>query len=137
MSDGSWELQQAIYSALVGGSPPAVSVSVYSSAPQNAAVPYVEIGESDTVDADVQCRGGLEETISLHVWTKFGSQQQAKGIMSDIRSALHAKNLNVAGRSYAYATITGSRLFPDANDSSLHGVLTLRVNHFSLSPEEG
>lgn len=130
MSDGSWELQQAVFGALS-----VLSTPVYALAPQNAELPYVEIGETDSIDADVQQRAGVEETLTLHVWTKFGSQQQAKSIISDIRGALHATNLTVTGRSYAYATVTGSRIFPDADDSSLHGVVTLRVNHYG--PEEG
>jgi len=135
MSDGSWELQQAVYAALAEGSPPVVSVPVLANAPQDEPVPYVDIGESDALPADVQCRDGLEETITIHIWTKFGSQKQAKQIMSDIREALHLQDLNVSGRSSAMATVATTRLFTDGDNEFLHGVITLRVNHFG--PEEG
>lgn len=49
MSDGSWELQQAVYGVLNGLSPALASGGVHSPAPANAALPYVEIGESDAV----------------------------------------------------------------------------------------
>jgi hypothetical protein len=131
MSDGGWELQQAVYAALVS----AVDVPVLANAPQDEPVPYVDIGESDSLPADVQCRDGLEETITIHVWTKYGSQKQAKRIMSDIREALHLKDITVSGRSKAMAVVTTTRLFTDGDNEFLHGVITLRVNHFG--PEEG
>lgn len=130
MADGSAGLQQAIYTALTGGEAPVVSVDVYSCAPQDAALPFVDIAESDTLPADVQGRDGLEETVTIHVWTVFGDQLQAKGIISAIRGALHLKPLTVTGRDSAFCTVTGTRIFPDADNESLHGVITLRVNHY-------
>lgn len=130
MADGSADLQQAIYTALTGGETPVLTVSVYACAPQDAALPFVDIAESDTVPADVQCRDGLEETITIHVWTVFGDQLQIKAIISAIRGALHLKLLAVAGRDSAFCTVTGTRVFPDADSESLHGVVTIRVNHY-------
>ncbi|QIB32637.1 DUF3168 domain-containing protein [Ancylobacter pratisalsi] len=136
MSDGSWDLQKAVYEVLAGGASPAVGVPVLADAPQDTPVPYVELGDSDTVPDDVQCVSGLEETITLHVWTSGGSRLQAKEIISDIRLALHLKDLAVSGRHGAHAVITATRLYADGdNDEFVHGVVTLRVNHYG--PEEG
>lgn len=121
-----WEIQQALYTLLSG----ALDVPVYGGAPQDAAIPYVDMGEADSIPADVQCRDGVEETITIHVWTKYGSQREAKEIIQAIRGAVHLQNLTVAGRSAALAAVTSTRLFPDADNSSLHGVVSLRVTHF-------
>ncbi len=56
MSDGSWELQQAIATALASQPVPFFSFP----APANTPIPYIEIGETDALD-DVQRRAGLEE----------------------------------------------------------------------------
>ena len=130
MADGSADVQQAVYSALTAGDPPALTVDVYACAPQDAALPFVDIAESDTLPADVQGRDGLEETLTIHVWTVYGNQLQAKEIISAIRGALHLKALSVTGRDSAFCTVTGTRIFPDADNESLHGVITLRVNHY-------
>lgn len=130
MSDGSFELQGAIYSLLNGLSPALASGGVHAPAPQNTPLPYVEIGESDAVDADVQCRAGLEETVTIHVWTKAGGYAAAKQIMSRIRDALHAQNLTVSGRSSAFAIVRSTRAFTDDDEQSVHGVVTVSVNHF-------
>lgn len=131
MSDGSWELQQAVYGVLNGLSPALASGGVHSPAPANAALPYVEIGESDAVAADVQGRDGLDETITIHVWTVAGSFQPARDIISHIREALHAQNLTVAGRSAALAFVGSTRVFTDSDGASIHGVVTLTVHHYS------
>lgn len=135
MSDGSWELQQAVFALLDGLDPPLAGGGVHAPAPQNQALPFVEIGESDAVPADVQCRAGLEETITVHVWTETGSKKPAKGIMSRVRGALHGRRLAVAGRASALANVAATRLFEDADGEALHGVLTLRVIHHG--PKEG
>jgi hypothetical protein len=130
MSDGSFELQGAIFSALNGLSPALAAGGVHAPAPQNTALPYVEIGESDAVVADVQCRQGLGETVTIHVWTAPGSQKTAKQIMSRIRDALHAKDLTVGGRDSAFAIVSSTRVFTDDDEESIHGVVTVTVNHF-------
>src|SRR5262245_13531888 len=103
MSDGSFELQQTLFGILDALDPPLASGGVHAPAPQDTPLPYVEIGESDAVPADVQTRDGLTETITIHVWTAPGSYVPAKQIMSRIRDALHAQTLTVSGRSAALA----------------------------------
>lgn len=121
-----WELQQAVFALLDG----VLDVPLYAGAPQDAPKPYVDIAEADSIPANVQCRDGLEETITIHVWTKYGSQKVAKDTIKLIRDALDLQNLTVSGRSAAMAVVTGTRLFPDADNASLHGVVSLRVTHF-------
>ena len=130
MSDGSFELQTAVFNILNGLSPPLVQGGVHAPAPQDNPLPYVEIGESDTVAADIQARDGLVETLTVHVWTVPGSFAPAKAIMSRIRDALHAQKLTVSGRSAALAMVPNTRVFTDDDAESVHGVLTLSVNHF-------
>jgi hypothetical protein len=130
MSDGSFELQAAIFSKLNGLAPALVSGGIHSPAPQDNPLPYVEIDESDASDADVTGRYGLSETITIHVWTAPSSYAQAKQIISRIRDALHAQKLTVSGRSFAFAIVSSTRIFNDADETSIHGVVTLTVNHF-------
>lgn len=130
MSDGSFELQAAIYSTLNALSPALASGGVHAPAPQDTPLPYVEVGESNAVAADVQSRDGLTEAVTIHVWTGPGSWAQAKQIISRIRDALHAQKLTVSGRSFAFAIVSSTRIFNDEDETSVHGVITLTVNHF-------
>ncbi|CAM5401805.1 hypothetical protein AFEL58S_02046 [Afipia felis] len=130
MNDGSFDLQWKVFAALEALSPPLASGGIHAPAPQDTPLPYIEIGEGDTVTADIQGRDGLDETITIYVWTIGGSFQPAKDIISRIRGALHAQKLTVPGRSAALAFIGSTRLFADADGESVHGVISLRVNHF-------
>jgi len=130
MSDGSFELQAAVFSKLNALSPALVSGGIHAPAPQDTPLPYVEIDESDAVSSDVTGRDGLTETLNIHVWTAPGSYGPAKQIISRIRDALHAQKLTVSGQSYAFAIVSSTRIFNDADETSIHGVVTLTVNHF-------
>lgn len=130
MSDGSVEVHGAVFLALKNMSPALASGGVHSPAPQDTPLPYVEVDDSDAVSDDVQGRYGLRETLNIHVWTAPGSYGPAKQIISRIRDALHAQKLTVSGRSYAFATVSSTRVFNDADETSIHGVVTLTVTHF-------
>lgn len=134
MSDGSFELQAAIYSTLNALSPALVSGGIHAPAAQDTPLPYVEIGEASSIAADVLGRQGSADLINIHVWTAKGSFGPAKQIISRIRDALHSKKLTVSGRSYASAIVTNTRVFSDLDGESIHGVVSLTVNHFG--PEE-
>lgn len=139
MSDGSFELQTAVYAALTAIAPPLVSGGIYSPAPQDTPLPYVEIDDSDTAASDVVGRSGVTETLNIHVWAEAqpptetgldGGYATVKKIISKIRDALHSKNLTVSGRSAAFAVVSSTRVFSDLDGASIHGVVTLTVNHF-------
>lgn len=130
MSDGSFEVQAAVFTALNSLTPALASGGIHSPAAQDTPLPYVEIGGSDSFESDVQQRQGVTETLTIDVWTAPGSFSQAKQIISRIRDALHSKQLAVTGRSFAFAVVSGTRVFTDEDGTSIHGVVTLTVNHF-------
>jgi hypothetical protein len=130
MSDGSLELQAVVYTALNSLTPALASGGIHAPAAQDTPLPYVEVGDSNTSAADVLGRQGLVEFVNIHVWTEGGSFSQAKQIISRIRDALHSKKLTVSGRSYASAIVTSTRVFEDADEESIHGVVSITVNHF-------
>lgn len=143
MSDGSFELQAAIFSALNGLTPALAAGGVHAPAEQDTPLPYVEIGEASSVAADVLGRQGSADLVSIHVWAISqpptesgldGGYATVKKIISRIRDALHSKKLTVSGRSYASAIVTSTRVFNDLDGTSVHGVVSLTVNHFG--PEE-
>lgn len=130
MSDGSFELQAAIFTTLSELSPALASGGVHAPAPQNTPLPYVEIQDGSNTPNDVVGRNGLQELVNVHVWTSPGSFVPAKQIISRIRDALHQKNLTVSGQSYASVVVTSTRTFNDEDGTSIHGVVSLTVNHF-------
>lgn len=130
MPDGSAELQTALFATLNGLTPALAAGGIHAPAKQDTPLPYVEIGEASSVAADVLGRQGSADLVTIHVWTAAGSYIPAKQIISRIRDALHSKKLTVSGRSYASAIVTSTRVFNDLDGTSVHGVVSLTVNHF-------
>lgn len=129
MSDGSAELQAALYDALTTASPSIAGGRIYDDVPEDAAFPYVQIGDSDAVQDDVDCSDGLDETITLHVWSRYRGKKEAKEIIAQIRAELHAVSLTVSGRASANAWVRQSRVVLDPDGLTRHGIVSVRVVH--------
>ena len=67
-----WALQQAIYGVLsVDTGLAALGASVYDHVPQNAAFPYVVIGEDYATKADTDDTLDADHMITLHSWSRI------------------------------------------------------------------
>ena len=90
-ADSSWELQQAIYTALTGDSAlMAMITGVHDHVPQGAAFPYVTIGEAAAVDWRTVGHDGMELTLVLHVWSRERGRQEAKQVLAEIHRILRS-----------------------------------------------
>jgi hypothetical protein len=90
--------QQALYAKLsqdtilmdmVGG--------VYDAVPQNAALPYVVLGDG-AAETQEQLQGSVSTCeLSLHVWTEGHGRKQALAILNRIHAVLHHANVSMGG----------------------------------------
>ena len=64
-------IQTAIYQALS-----TLSYPVYDDVPQNAAFPYIVIGEDTSIPFDDDCNTGAESTITIHVWSIYSGRSR-------------------------------------------------------------
>lgn len=134
MSLTSWEIQTAIYNVLVAASPAIAGGRIYAPAAPDVVFPHVEIGESQQITGDVQCRAGGDEFVTLHVWSRPGAGQsyaEVKQICGAISTALHAVTLSGASLSYATAWVQRQRVLRDPDGVTLHGTVEIRVEHYS------
>lgn len=143
MSDASWELQKAIKTLLDATIPEVISGGrIYDQAPDAAAAtdapegefPFVLIGESDSIPADVSASSGAgddgeAESITLHVWSRYRGQKEIKQIMQQIKDRLHGVSLTVTGRASALCFVRMRRSFLDPDGRTRHGILTVEVIH--------
>lgn len=134
MADASWPVQQAVYTALTDGSPPAVEQSVYDgAAPAGAVYPYVVIGEATIVDDGTKTEDGQQHTVTLHVWDRPADAggpigyKRTKEIMAAIRAALHDVDLSITGHATVMSRVEMQETFLDEDGITRHGVLRLRV----------
>tara|TARA_R110002072_G_scaffold100778_3_gene222007 strand:- start:614 stop:982 length:369 start_codon:yes stop_codon:yes gene_type:complete len=115
------ELKTAVYAKLNA----ALSVTVYNGAPQNAALPYVDIDDYSQSDWSSKTSVGTEAEIRVHVWHE--DRDTCASIMSSIRAALDRVELTISGNSFVDCQYSRSRSFTDADGVTRHGVVDFQI----------
>ena len=96
--ESSWELQEAIYTALTGGVPlMAMITGVHDHVPQGTPYPYVTIGASTGRDWGAAGVDGIETTLMLHAWSRSRGRKETKQITAEIHRIMHDADLTVTG----------------------------------------
>lgn len=105
------------------GDPP----RLYDDAPPDAAFPYVTLGRLESRAADSAANAGLEQYMTLHVWSRYGGRAEALDIIAALRSALHDADLLIPGRRLVFLLAVFADVFRAGDGRSTHGVLRLRA----------
>jgi len=101
-----WALQQAIHSrfagyadltALLASDPRFSQPAIYDHVPQNAAFPYVVIGETTAAPFDTDTSTGGDYTATIHCWSQYRGRKEVKEIQAELYNALHRHDLVVSG----------------------------------------
>ncbi len=122
-ADSSWELQQAIYTALTGdGALMAMITGVHDHVPQDTAFPYVTIGEASAVDWRTVGHDGMELTLVLHVWSRERGHKEAKQILAEIHRILNDAKLTVPGHVLVWLRYGFSQTVADNDGATYHGI---------------
>ena len=127
-ADSSWELQQAIYTALTGDSTLMGMIQgVHDHVPQGQVFPYVTIGEATARDWSAVGLNGIETTLILNVWSRARGRKQAKQIMAEIHRILHDADLTVTGHALADLRFEFSETTLDPDGLTYHGITRYRA----------
>ena len=122
-ADSSWELQQAVYTALTGDAPlMAMITGVHDHVPQDAAYPYVTVGEASVTAYGAVGIVGVETTLVLHVWTRSRGRKEAKLVIAEMHRILHDADLAVPGHNLVWLRFEFSRTTLDADGATYHGL---------------
>ena len=102
MTDAFFNVQTAVFSALAAstevqgllGNPPAI----YDHVPPGAAFPYATFGGVTAIPYDTKTETGVEQVVTLNIWSRYRGAMEAKDIMQATYDALHRANLSVTGQ---------------------------------------
>ena len=129
-------LQAAIYTRLTGFSAlTALVTGMYDFVPDDAAPPYVVIGDDTAIDWSTKTSNGWDATLTIHVWDfeKTG-RKSVKTIMSAIYDALHQQeaSITVSGFNLILIRFEFEQTFQDASaegqgNEFYHGVQRYRA----------
>jgi hypothetical protein len=125
--DNGWQLQKAVYAALVANTPLISLAKVYDSPAQDVAMPYVDIGEIDILDWGTKNTEGGDHNLTLHVWSNYGGKKECWSIIGQIITTLHEASLVVTGHTLVMIRHSNTRVMRDADGLTFHGVVEFRA----------
>lgn len=92
------EVQRALYNKLTGdGVLMGMVTGVYDVVPQKTALPYVEIGDGETITLAADVVNVTEARVRLDVWGDTAGRKKVLAIMNRIYALLHLGTLTLSG----------------------------------------
>ncbi len=124
-----WEIQVSIYEELTGyyHLSSMVGDRIYDRVPQNSDYPYLVLGDDTSLPWDTDNTTGSENTLTLHVWSRYYGRKEVKDIMKAIYDCLHRKNIEVSGAHTVLCQHEFSESFLDPDGITTHGVIRFRI----------
>lgn len=129
MSVGSFQLQQAVFTALSNDNnlTSTLGASVVDDVPHGTSYPFVTIGEARTNDYSVKNDIGSEHIFEVDVWSQYKGSKECKQIMDRVHNILHDSNLNVSGFNLINLRFDFSNIMRDPDGTTRHGVMRFRA----------
>jgi len=131
MSSSLFAAQEAVYTLLEADSTLQSYIGaptrLYDSVPASATFPYVTLGDVQLRDFDTKDASGFEQTLILHVWSRYRGRKEAKEIMQAVYDALHQQPLTIAGARFVDCRLQNASLAMDQDGLTLHGILRFRL----------
>lgn len=121
-------IQPAIYHKLIGdGVLMGMVTGVYDVVPQNAATPYVVIGDGTAQELPQVVNQLTEITLDLHVWTKGGGRKSVLSILNRIYGLLHQGTISPSGFTLISMHCSDAQTNVDALHDRVEGVLRVVI----------
>lgn len=130
MAHPSAELQTTIVSTLTHD--PALRArlggpKVFDRVPERAVFPYLTLGRTAVVDWSTGTEDGSEHILTLHVWSKGGSKQEAYEIMDMVSNALHDQALPLTSHRLVNLQLQFAEARQEPDSPAYHGILRFRA----------
>jgi Protein of unknown function (DUF3168) len=127
MSRASWALQKAIYISLAAHVPLIAEVTgIYDAPPQDAAFPYITIGDDIVSDASAKAMAATDHRLVIHVWSRGPGKGQVKQLLARVQDALDLQPPAPTGFMLGWLRFLQSTVLTDADGLTQHGVLEFR-----------
>lgn len=129
------ELQTAIHSRLTGyaaltnllATAPDGSAAIYDHVPQETDFPYVSIGDTTSIEWDTDTSLGSEDTVTIHVWSRYRGRKETKEIQLELYNALHRHNLTISGATTVTCDWEFAESEVDTDGLTRHGITRFRL----------
>lgn len=130
-ADSQWPLQQAVFAALGAdagikallGDPP----RIYDHVPPAGAFPYLVLGEATSQPFDAKTEDGMEQTLTLHTWSRYRGLKETKDIMAAVAAVLDDQPLSLGGHTLVLLRFAFGTTSLESDGLTRHGVQRFRA----------
>jgi hypothetical protein len=129
LSDPTLDLQAAVV-ALILDNPDAAAIvadRVYDKIPNSPTFPYVSLGEFQVLPELGEGTNAVKVSMTLHTWDRFKSSVGTKSVARAIVAALHDQPIAISNGKVQSCLLDSSRVLPDPDGLTSHGVLIFEV----------
>lgn len=117
-------LQKAIFDRLTAQLAP---TPVYDDVPEEATFPYVVIGDDQGTAWYTKTFGGREVATTIHVWSQYRGEKEAKEIMDKVVTALTNITLSLTGNFTVVGAISDfDDVIREPDGITRHGAVRIR-----------
>ena len=109
----------ALVSAAAGG--------IYDSVPQNAAYPFIVVGEDRHTDESTDTGIRRRVRVQIDTWSRFRGREEVKSLQYLIELALNRATLSLTGYEFIGMHFVSSDSFVDIDELTRHGVQEFEI----------
>ncbi len=125
-----WSLQKAVFAALAADASLTGLIGasrIHDDAPQQAAFPYLTLGQSTARDWSTATDDGAEHVLTIHVWSRAAGKKEAHAIMRAVRQTLHDQPLTLEDHRLVNLRHELSEATRDTDGETVHGIVRFRA----------
>lgn len=130
-ASSEWPLQQAVFAALSGDSALKALIGdparVFDHVPAQSEFPYIAIGEVSASDWNTKTDSGMEQTLTIHTWSRARGMSETKRIMAAVVNTLDQAPLAVTSHTLVLIRFEFARTLLDPDGLTRHGVQRFRA----------
>lgn len=131
-ADSQLDVQRGVYEVL-GADQDLISIlaagadGIYDHVPQNSDFPYVVLGEARAAAFDSMDSSGMDQVISLRVFSRYKGMKEVKDAMSAIYAALHDTDIQIDNHSLVLLRFEAGETRLEGDGQTRQGVMRFRI----------
>jgi hypothetical protein len=131
MTTSLFAVQEAVYGALTSSTAVQALIGnparLYDVVPPASVFPYATLGDVVIKEYDTKDQTGFEQSLTLHVWSRYRGRKELKQIIQTIYDVLHNAALSVTGANYVSCQFQSASTLQENDGLTLHGIVRYRI----------
>ena len=101
--------------------------SIRDAVRQDDSFPYLAIYEVASIENDTMTANGIDNLISIHIYSRYRGQLEIKNIMKEVYDALHKQALSLSSGNHVMTTFTSSSSFVEEDGLTRHSQINFKI----------